>query len=168
MSENGNDSVANAMGQGPVTVIEHGGKEYDLAPLLMKDMGIIEQEAKAQHRREVLSVIKEAGDLLDSKEKAQWLKTLAKDLSGGVSQDDVDQGLWTWMDEMSSPALITFVITLRLRKTYPDMTQEEADSIVTVDAIAAVRGEMSSLLGLDAFVTRAEDGEATPGEAESV
>ena len=70
------------------------------------------------------------------------------------------------MDDVVSPTIISFTLTLRLRKTYPEMTQEEARAIVSVKAIADMSEEMTALLGLDAFISN-EDGEAEPGEAES-
>jgi hypothetical protein len=166
MSEN--DSVANANGQGPVTIIEHEGEEYVLAPLLMEDLGKIEMFVKKQHRADILAVIREAGDLLSPKEKQQWLRELAGD---SVAQDEESEDAeaiikWTWMDEMVSPSVINFTLTLRLRKTYPQMKQEQANSIISAKAIADMTEEMTSLLGLDAFISD-EDGEATAGEAPS-
>ena len=165
------DSIAHAVGIEPTVIIESKGKEYELAPLLMEDMGVIEKFAKAQHRQEALIFIREAGDLLSPEDKARMLKELSGDLSGGIAEADEDilrlTPEWTWLDEMSSPAVISFVITLRLRKGYPEMTKEEAKNIITVDAVAAVRGEMSALLGLDAFASTGEEQEGEPGEDQS-
>lgn len=170
MSEN--DSVANANGQGPITIIEHGGKEYELAPLRLEDMGAVEKFAKAQHRSEVVALMREMGDLLTVKERSQMMGDLVGNTTDETEPDsqativDVVSNKWTWLDEMASPAVINFVIVLRLRKTYPDMTKEQATDIVTVQAIAECREEMSALLGLDAF-TSGEDGEGEQGEAPS-
>lgn len=160
-----NDSVANANGQGPITIIEHEGKEYVLAPLLMEDLGLIEMFVKKRHRAEILAVIREAEDLLSPKEKQQWLRELAGD---SVAQDEADEDAdkvvkWTWMDDMVSPSVINFTLTLRLRKTYPDMKQEEANFIMSAKAIADMTEEMTALLGLDAFIG-GEDGEGEQGE----
>lgn len=166
------DSIAYAMGQEPTVIIESKGTEYELAPLLMEDMGIIEKFAKAQHRQDALSFIREAGDLLSPQDKARMMKELSGDLSGGIAEEDEEAPErltpeWTWLHEMSSPAVISFVITIRLRKGYPEMSEDEAKEIITVDAIAAVKGEMSALLGLDAFATSGEEQEGEPGEDQS-
>ena len=168
MPETDNDSVANANGQGPITIITHEGQDYVLAPLLMEDLGKIEMFVKKQHRAEILAVIREAGDLLSPKEKTQWLRELAGD---SIAQDEEDENAdkiekWSWMDYMISPSVINFTLTLRLRKTYKDMKQEEANSIISAKAIADMTEDMISLLGLDAF-TSDEDGEGEQGEAPS-
>ena len=132
------DSIAHAMGQEPTVIIESKGKEYELAPLLMEDMGVIEKFAKAQHRQEAMTFIREAGDLLSPQDKARMLKELAGDLSGGISDAEGDEGRltpeWVWLNEMSSPAVISFVITLRLRKGYPQMSEEEASRLSKISA----------------------------------
>lgn len=160
-----NDSIADAMGIGPTMIITSGGVDYELAPLRMEDMAAVEKFAKAQHRADILSLLREAGDLITPEERVGLIRELSGQVSGGVTEKKVEAG-WTWMDEMSSPAVITFVIVMRLRKANPEMTEEQAKDIITVDAIANVEEEMSTLLGLDAFGT-AEGGEAEPGEAPS-
>ena len=161
------DSIARANGQGPITILKSGGKEYALAPLLMEDMGTVEKFARDRHRAQqkesradTLELIREAGDLIDPEERSEWVQQLRRDVS--------DDGEWTWMDEMASPTVISFVITMRLQKTYPKMTQEEARSVITVSAIAEMSEEMAALIGLNAFIgdNEDEDGEAVTGEAQ--
>ena len=162
----GNDSIANAVGQGPVVTIESAGREYRLAPLRMKDMGLVEQFCKDQHRRDVMETIREAGDMLTSQERIEMISQLSRELSGGLQEEEEEAqpSGWTWMDEVSSPSVIEYVIVLRLRKAHPELTEEEAADLITVEAINAVKEGWSTLLGLDAF--RAE-GEEQPGEAAS-
>jgi hypothetical protein len=142
-----------------------GEKDYVLAPLRMEDLGEIEKFAKAQHREEILSLMRESGDLLEPEVRTQWLQELRADLAGNVSEEDLEGIQWTWMSEMGSPTVISYAIKIRLRKTYPDMTDEEAKDIITAEAIADMKEEMGSLLGLDAFTDSAEDGEDKQGEA---
>ncbi|MHC4808024.1 MAG: hypothetical protein ACYTBX_17430 [Planctomycetota bacterium] len=167
MSEN--DSVANANGQGPGTIMRSGGKDYVLAPLRMEDLGDVERFAKEVHRQEILDLMKEAGELMDQEERTRWLKELKEDLSGTISKQDLEDTVegtrWTWMSEVGSPIVISYAIKIRLRKTYPEMTDEQASDIITADAIADMKEEMGSLLGLDAFSSSAEDGEESQGEA---
>jgi hypothetical protein len=165
------------MGQGPVTIIVGpGNKEYELAPLRMKDMGAIEQFCKAQHRKDGLDFIREAGDLLTTQERKQMIRDLGREISGvrkiviDVESDQtsemtgsIDDIGWTWMDEMSSPAVIEHIIVMRLMKANLEMTIEQASDIVTVEAIAEMTEEMSALIGLDAFTTEGEE----PGEVQS-
>jgi hypothetical protein len=134
----------------------------------MEDMGLVEQFAKERHRAEVLDFIRDAGDLLDSKEKAAQLRDLRKELSGTIGKDDLEAGSWSWMMSITSPAVVTFAVVLRLRKTYPEMTEEEAKEIITAEAIGEMEGTMSELVGLDAYGSTAdEDGEEDQGEAQS-
>lgn len=166
-----NDSVANANGQGPGTVMRSGGKDYVLAPLRMEDLGDVEIFAKEIHRKEIIGLMNEAGDLLEPEERTRWLIELKAELSGTISQSNLEDSLagtgWTWMSAVGSPIVITHAIKIRLRKTYPDMSDEQASDIITADAIADMKEEMSSLLGLDAFTTNAEDGEGEQGEVQS-
>ena len=165
----GSDSVASANGQGPTTIMTSGGKEYVLAPLRMEDLGLVEQFAKERHRKETTELIRELGDLLSPEEKAKWLKDLRKELAGTIGKDDLESGSWSWMMSITSPAVVTFAVVLRLRKTYPEMTEDEAKDIITAEAIADMEGTMSALVGLDAYgsTVAGEDGEQAQGEAES-
>lgn len=162
------DSIANANGQGPTTIMRSGGEDYILAPLRMEDMGLVEQFAKERHRKETMNLISDLGDLLAPEEKKEWLTTLKSELSGCLGLDAINAGGWTWMSSIASPTVITYAVTLRLRKTYPEMTEEEAKDIITAKAIAEMEGTMGELLGLNAFgKVDSEDGEDSQGEAPS-
>jgi len=145
--ENGN--VAAATGQGPVTYIEVDGVEYELAPLQMKDLAAVEQHAKKVIRSEALATIREAGDLLTSKEKAAMVKDLSTESR-------------SWLDFLGSPTGIEYVIVIRLRKAHPEMTEEAARDLITVRALADVQAEMSELVGLEVFKSMGGDGESPP------
>jgi hypothetical protein len=112
-----------------------GGKDYLLAPLRMEDLGDVERFAKEIHRQEILDLMKEAGELMDQEERTRWLKELKEDLSGTISKQDLEDTVagtrWTWMSAVGSPIVISYAIKIRLRKTYPEMTDEQASDIIT-------------------------------------
>lgn len=157
------DSIANANGQGPVTIMRSGGKEYILASLRMEDLGEVEQFAKELHRKETTKLIRDLGDLLSPEEKSQWLKDLRRELAGTIGKEDLDTGSWSWMMSIASPAVVAFAVVLRLRKTYPEMTEDEAKDIITAEAIANMEGDMSELVGLDAYGSPSDKEEAQGG-----
>lgn len=166
------DSVANANGQGPTMMLASDGKEYTLAPLLMEELGEVERYAKQQHREEVKELIADLGDLLDAKEKAQWLQNLRQETVGTPSKETLDAGAWTWMVSITSPKIVAFAVLLRLRKGHPELEEEEARNLITAKAIADMEGTMGELVGLDAYSRSlgpddTESGEPQPGEAPS-
>ena len=167
----GSDSIANANGQGPITMLGSDGKEYTLAPLLMEQLGEVEQFAKKQHRDEVKELIADLGDLLSPEEKAKWLQQLRQETVGTPSEETLDAGAWTWMVCVTSPKVVAFAVLLRLRKGHPELDEEDAKELITSKAIADMEGTMNELVGLDAYVSgsedEAEDGEADQGEVQS-
>lgn len=167
----GSDSIAEANGQGPTTIMVSGGKEYTLAPLLMEELGQVEQFAKKRHRAEILELMADIGDLLDPKEKAKWLQDLRQETAGTPSKETLDAGAWTWMVSVTSPDVVAFAVLLRLRKGHPELEEEEAKNLITAKAIADMAGTMGELVGLDAYSSSLgpddEDGEENQGEAPS-
>lgn len=166
-----NDSIANANGQGPTTMLASDGKEYTLAPLLMEELGEVERYAKQLHREEVKELIADLGDLLDPKEKATWLQVLRREVAGTPSEERLSAGDWTWLVSVTSPAVVAFAVLLRLRKGHPELEEEEARNLITAKAIADMEGTMNELVGLDAYTSGVKnddrDGEAAQGEAPS-
>jgi len=146
-----NDSLADALGQGPVTILEVDGKEYELAPLKMKDLAAVEKVARQERRREAIATIKEAGNLL----KPDQISAMVAELS--VESD-------SWLSFLGTPTGIEHVIVIRLRKSYPDMTAEEARELITMEAIANVSAEMAELVGIEAFGSGEDD---SPPETDS-
>lgn len=144
------DSVANAVGVGPVLTIEVDGKEYELAPLKMKNLAQVEKHAKSVIRKEALDTIRLAGDLLTSEQRFEAVKELS------VETD-------SWLDFIATPAGINYVMALRIRKSYPEMSAEEADNLITIKAFSDCEAEMDELLGLDVFKAfAAEEGDGSP------
>jgi hypothetical protein len=141
--------VANAVGVGPVLTIEVGGKEYELAPLKMKDLAKVEKYAKKVRRAEALETIRQAGDLLTSEQVMELVKDLA-------TEND------SWLEFIPTPAGIEYVIALRLSLSYPAMTEEELKELITVEAVSKVEAEMDELLGLDAFRAFAGESDGSP------
>jgi len=158
------DSIANATGKGPVIFLEKDGKTYTLAPVQMKELGDIEILAKKMHRLDVRAYLQEMGDLLSEDERKEIMQDLRAEVAGGPKAVD-SKSDWTWMSEIQSPVIMAEIIIYRLRKAHPELSQEEASEMVTLDAIANVEAEMTELLGIDAFGSGddTEPGEATSG-----
>ncbi len=168
----GSDSVALANGQEPTTMLASDGKEYTLAPLLMEQLGEVEQFAKKEHRAEVKELIADLGDLLSAEEKATWLQQLRQETVGTPSEEKLNDGAWTWMICVTSPKVVAFAVLLRLRKGHPELEEEEAKDLITAEAIAKMEGTMNELIGLDAYSSGivgddAKGGEEDQGEAPS-
>ncbi len=145
------DSVANAVGKGPALILTVDGKEYTLAPLKMEDLADVELEAKKRRRADVLQTIKDAGDLLTPEDRREMIKELA------VESD-------SWQDFLTTPSAVEFVLAIRLRRSYPEMTEQEARSLITLDALAQIEIDLIELVGLDAFMGKGE-GDASPPES---
>ena len=168
----GSDSIAHANGQEPTTMLASDGKEYTLAPLLMEQLGEVEQFAKKEHRVESLALMADFGDLLTTEEKSKWLQDLKQELVGTPSENKLNAGSWTWMVCVTSPKVVAFAGLLRLRKGHPELEEEEAKNLITAEAIAKMEGTMNELIGLDAYSSGivgddAKGGEEDQGEASS-
>lgn len=161
------DSVANATGKGPVVFLEKDDKTYILAPIQMKELGAIEILAKKMHRADVKAYLEDMSDLLEPSERKEILIQLRSEVAGGAvpstNGDPNHVPAWTWLNEIGSSIIIHEIIKYRLQKSHPELTDDEVDAMITVDAIAQVEAEMSELLGIDAF----GGGDEVPGEAPS-
>lgn len=147
----GQNSIANAVGKGPALILTVDGKDYILAPLLMEDLGDVEIEARRRHRTDVLETVKAAGDLLTSDQRLEMIKELS------LESD-------SWLDFLGTPSGADYILRLRIRKSYPEMSEEQIKSLLTVQAIKDLEQEMLELVGLDVFTGTVEsDGDVGMG-----
>lgn len=139
-----NDSIANAVGKGPILTLTVDGQDYTLAPLKMEDLADAELEAKKRRRAEVLATIKQAGTLLTADQRLEMIRELS------VESD-------SWVDFLSTPSGAEYILVKRLMIAHPSMSKKKARSLITVEAISQIEAEMSQLVGLDVFLGKAED-----------
>lgn len=142
-----------AAGLSPTQKLVIDGKEYELAPLTLGGLGLIQKRAREVSLREAeenMSILRAAGDALDSEARTEMVR------EGMQTQSD-------WMFYLISAEGITFAFHLRLRDEHPEMTEERIAKSVTLEAIAAAREELTELLGVERFLSAGE-GDASPPE----
>jgi len=145
------DSVANAVGKGPALILTVDGEDYILAPLKMEDLADVELEAKRRHRADVLAIIKDAGNLLTPEHRLEMFKDLSIESRSAL-------------DFLGTMSGLDYLLTLRIRRSYPDMSEEEIKSLVTVQAIKDMEREVAELVGLDKFIGE-DEGDASPPDS---
>lgn len=151
-----NDNLATVAGIGPTITMKLGGKEYTLGPVKIKYLALVQERAALNTRKKTLAgleVLREAGDLLESSERAD----LIKDMNNVES---------SYIDELMTPQGLQYILYLRLNANHPELTEEEVGDLVTMDAISELRMELANLVGIDVFVgTEGSDSPPEPGAA---
>lgn len=145
VEENG---LVEVSGKEPGTTIEIDGTEYKLAPMTMGDLSDMQSRAIEIRRQDMKATLAELGDLLPDSDRLSFI------------QQSLGTGGWT--EELLTPRLITYAFYLRLRPEYPDLTEDAAGKLITLEAIQQLRMEVEQLVGLDVLT----GGDGSPPEAE--
>jgi hypothetical protein len=145
-----------AAGVSPALKLEIDGKEYELAPAKVGHLALVQKRAREDARKQAeedMSILRAAGDMLESRERLEMVREMIQ----------VDM---SWMTYILTPDGLRYMLYLRLKPNFSDMTEEQVGDLVTMDALAQLSDELTDVLGIDAFLTEEGEGDARPPETQ--
>jgi hypothetical protein len=129
------DNLSAALGIDNFMVIISDGKEYKLAFPKLDYLVKVQERSLERYRTEAIATLKAAKELLDSQEMGKRI------------QEVLDQQ-GNWVRELMSPRGIQYFAFLCLHENHPEVDEELAGRLVSLDHIQRLAETLTDAIGM--------------------